>query len=201
MPAYFKNLSPSDIDQLVELFLAKPLVFTKHTDVKFQEEFVALLKDEIQNPHCFFPSIFVDEKLYLSIYLKETIDAPSFIWAYELVRQGALSAILKPDFLDAAIKLEQAIYQEMIVKRNLNRIYFAYPYDENVSTRSVNSIERIHKYIKKSRNYESIISKFELFTDCIVRKDTLPKYKYQQKIIGERTWPFDIAIRIAMLKS
>lgn len=200
MAIYYRKLTPNDKDQLIELFESNPTVYTKFTDKDFQEKFKNILANELLNPLCFFPSIFINDKLYVTIYLKESPEAPSWIWAHHMHRTASFTTFVQPEFIDAAMELDTAIYDEMAIKRKLNRFYFVFPVDEKTSTRSIGSVDRIYTFMKKVRNYDSNFSKYEIYTDCIVEKNTMPRYNYQKKLIGDRTWPFDLAVRIGMLK-
>jgi hypothetical protein len=201
MTITYRPLTIKDKDQLIEIFESTPTVYNKYTDEQFQQKFKELLVEELNNPLCFFPSIFIDEKLYSTIFLKESVDAPSWIFTYYTVRGSPFTIIAQPGYLDVIIEFDKAITNEMIVKRNLNRMYYIFPYNEKSTLRSVGSADRVFSYIRKIREYEDTYSKMEMYTDCIVKANTLPKYPYQQKLIGDRTWPFDLAITIGMVKS
>ena len=200
MPIIYRSLTIEDKDQLIELFESNPTVYYKYTDDQFRRNFKELLEEELNNPLCFFPSIFVDDKLCTTLFLKESADAPSWIFTYYMLR-GAQTIIWRPEYLDAFVELDKDLTNEMIIKRKLNRMYIVYPYEEKLTIGTIGGPERLYKYLQKLRNYESIYSKIELYTECIVKANTLPKYPYQQRLIGERTWPFDLAIRIGMVKS
>lgn len=201
MSITYRPLTINDKDQLIELFESNPMVYYKHTDQQFQEKFKELLIQELSNPLCFFPSIFIDEKIYTTLYLKESSDAPSWIFVYYMFRSAQLSTFSQPKYIDAAIELDKGIINEMIIKRKLNRVYFTFPYEEKSTLRSVGSMDRLYRYIQKVRQYESVYSMMNLYTDCIVKANTLPTYPYQQRLIGDRTWPFDLSIRVGMIKS
>jgi len=197
----YRPLNIEDKEQLLEVFELNPVVYTKHTDTAFKNTFSKVLEEELANPLCFFPGIFVDNKLYSVVYFKEVVDAPAWILAHLMLRPSDFTTFIQPEYIDAAIKLDEAITNEMIVKRGLNRMYFVFPYDKISTLRSIGSIDRLYRYIQKVRQYESFFLKINLYTDCIIKANTMPRYTYQQKIIGGRTWPFDLAIRIGMVKS
>lgn len=197
----YRPLTLADKEQLLEVFELNPIVYYKHTDTDFKNTFAKILEEELANPLCFFPGIFVDGKLYSVVFLKEVVDAPAWIFAHYMFRPSNFTTFIQPEYIDAAIELDQAITNEMIIKRQLNRMYFVFPYDETSTVKSIGSMDRLYRYIQKVRQYESFYSKINLYTDCVIKANTIPKYTYQQKIIGDRTWPFDLAIRIGMVKS
>lgn len=199
MKTYFRPLTIQDKTQLLDLFNENPKVYTNFTDEDFQAKFAILLGEELANPLCFFPGIFIENKLHLSIYLKEVTEAPSFILGHIMFKKTSVTTFLEPEFFNQFINLDKAIYDEMVVKRQLNRIYCVYPIANIVTNRSIGAYNRLCNFIKLTKNHDLFFTKFDIYTDCIVKKNTIPKYKYQQLILGNRTWPIDLALQIGFL--
>ena len=49
---------------------------------------------------------------------------------------------------------------------------------------------------KKNFKY---ISRYAVCDDAVITADSIPKYDYQKKILGNRTWPFDLIIKCCVL--
>jgi hypothetical protein len=90
--------------------------------------------------------------------------------------------------------------------RGLYRFYTAYKYNgENKNDlRSLGATDRLVDFITRYQknhnpNYNFRGTQYKFFTDCVIPANTAPPYSYQQAIIGDRTWPIDIGIRIGLL--
>jgi len=199
MKTYFRPLTIQDKTQLLDLFKENPKVYTNYTDKDFQSNFALTLGKELTNPLCFFPGIFIENELHLSLYLKEVREAPSFILGHGMFKKTSFTTFLEPEFMNQFIKLDKAIYDEMIIKRQLNRVYYVYPIDNDVTTRSIGSYNRLCNFIKRTKNHDLFLTKFDIYTDCIIKKNTIPKYRYQRLILGNRKWPIDLALQIGFL--
>lgn len=201
MQVEYKEVTKKDIDQVLRLFESKPLVYNTVSDDEFKNKFKNVLEEGLNDPLCFFPGIFVDGELYAFVFIKEIPSSPSWVWVYHILKPKSLSILVKPEFLNAFIDLDKAIYQELEVKRKLNRCYFVYPYDDSSNLRMTGSIERLWDFVKKSYKYDAINSRYKFFNDCFIEKNTLPKYQYQKELIGNRTWPIDLCVRIGIIQS
>lgn len=202
MTIIYRELTVTDTDQVLELFDSNPYVYNNYTDEEFVKTLRSLLQSELENPLCFFPGIFVDGKLYCTIYAKESASSPSWTWAHYLFRPKSFDILIKPELIKSLIELDEALFYEMEDRRKLNRFWLVYPYENNSSTTRVSgTIERIWKFIGKAKNFQSRFSMYNFYTDCVVEKNTLPKYNYQQQLLGQRTWPIDLAVRLGVRQS
>ena len=97
--------------------------------------------------------------------------------------------------------LSDQLFDEMETRRGLIRFFWSFPqYQDQSGIRTAGGAERWLasnvgvRFMPRARNYT-------YFDDCTIPADTMPCYPYQKAIIGDRTWPIDIKIRMGVLNS
>ena len=150
--------------------------------------------------------MFRDGQLLTAGFAKEMTTQPAWVWGYWLTRKNSLSTIVKSsqdihDFKEVVQELDRVAFEEMEDKRKLNRFYLAYPFDskDTQALRTVGFGSRLVDFLSRNSHYNRRINRYKFFTDCIIEANTMPRYLYQQQIIGNRTYPIKLGIRYACL--
>jgi hypothetical protein len=97
--------------------------------------------------------------------------------------------------------LSDQLFDEMETRRGLTRFFWSFPhYPDQTGIRTAGGAERWLssnvgvRFMPRARNYT-------YFDDCLIPAGKTPRYSYQQAIVGNRTWPMDIKIRMGVLNS
>jgi len=93
---------------------------------------------------------------------------------------------------------DQEIFDEMEIRRKLNRFYLSYRvFDENSqSLKNTGMSDRIFAWMGRN-NYR--VSRYKFYTDCTVEAGQTANYSYQRELLANKVWPFKTAIRIGFL--
>jgi hypothetical protein len=201
----FRQLDIGDAESAIELINSRPEVFMGKLDDDFKNNIIEALPSVLLDPLCFNLGIFRDDKLISLGLFKEMTTQPAWVWVYWVTKQGDQKTMINVQTVRLLDKMMDILFEEM-ESRGLHRFYIAYKHNSRDETdlRSMGASDRLLEFMtryKKSHQdqYNFRITEYKFFTDCIVPAYTNPKYTYQQSILGNRLWPFDLDIQIGML--
>ena len=156
----------------------------------------------LNNPYFFNIGIFHDNELISVNLFKEMYTQPAWVWGYWVAKKGFNGWFSNVQRLKEGIELLQEVdtilFDEMEIKRGLNRFYTAYPF-VSANTNELRGLfgsERLFVFLNRAQNRNLRLTKYKAYTDCLIEPDTEPKYPYQKHIIGERTYPIKLGIRM-----
>lgn len=198
----FRELNLNDTDQAVDIVRGRPDVFMGYSDEDFKNDMMSSLPLVIENPLCFNIGIFEEEKLIGFCVMKELTTQPAWVWGHWILRKADQAKIINLDSFRLLQKADNLLFEEMEERRGLKRFFVGYRYngDDVNDLRSIHSGSRVLDFIAKRPQYSGVrLTKYKFYTDCLVPANTLPKYSYQQAILGDRIWPINLGIRMAML--
>jgi len=198
----FRQLDIGDAESAIELINSRPEVFMGKLDDDFKNDIIEALPLVLMDPLCFNLGIFRDDILIGFGLFKEMTTQPAWVWGHWVTNQKSLMNLEMLRLID---KMMDILFEEM-ESRGLHRFYIAYKHNSGDETdlRSMGVSVRLFEFLtryKKSHQdqYNFRITEYKFFTDCIVPAYTNPKYTYQQSILGNRLWPFDLDIQVGML--
>ena len=200
----FRQLDISDAESAIEIVSSRPDVFMGNSDDQFKNELIENLPMSLLDPLCFNLGFFEDGRLIGFGLFKEMTTQPAWVWGHWVTRQGDQKRLATPETLQLLTKMENCLFEEM-ESRGLNRFYTAYQYNgkNKNDLRSMGATDRLLDFLRRyqanHQEYYFKSSKYKFFTDCIIPDNTIPKYSYQQSIIGDRSWPIDLGIRLSVL--
>lgn len=194
-----RALTISDIDQVTRLIKSNPSALLGYTDQILQDSLLDSLETILTHPLYFSLGIFTD-RLVGIILTKEFETQPSWAYGYWLFESQQITNIWLGSGLSVIREYTDQLFDEMETKRKLTCWYWTYREDDNQSgIKTAGGLERlmssnIGKLIPRLKNYT-------YFDDCIVPAGTMPKYPYQQALVGNRIWPVDQRIRFGVLNT
>ena len=198
-----RQLTEQDYDSLKNLIGERPEVFNGYSD----ELFIKQVNDKVDagiltDPYFFNIGIFQEDELIAVSLFKEMYTQPAWVWGYWVAKKGFNGWFSSVNRLKEGIELLQAVdtivFDEMEVKRGLNRFYVAYPFTapDSKDLRGLFMSDRLFTFLNRAQGKNLRITKYKAYTDCMIEPNTEPKYPYQQQIIGERTYPIKLGIRM-----
>lgn len=190
-----KLLNKSNTDELMELMNKRPEVFNGYTDDEYKMYLNKNIPEMMDDPLFFNIGFYSDNQLSGCMILREFTGSPAWCIAHLLFDKG--NNIVSREFIQAVQDLDKIIFDEMEVKRKLNRFHFAYRATDT-SARSLGSADRLFNLSSKFKN--SRMGQYVFATDCIIEPNTMPKYEYQKNLILNRTWPIKIGFRTCLKK-
>ena len=198
MPLSYRPLTLNDYDDLIDIINERPYVFNGHYDADWHSSIIKQPQTWLTDPLFFIPSIWYNQELIAAIILKENYSSPSWTWGHWVTKQGSPSLMYTTEGVNVFREADRQIFNEMEINRKLNRFYVAYKIDSNSSDNLKNAgmSDRIFAWMNRM-NYR--VSKYKFYTDSIIFAGEIPKYQYQKDLIGNKIWPFDIAIKIGFL--
>ena len=194
-----RQLNSSDEAAFIALVKTRPQTFMGFSDDKFYESITVNIPNWLSNPLCFCIGVFDDAEMTGAMVAIESPYSPSWTWAYWISKIGLVGTIL--DKSDQGIETFRAIdkflFDEMETKRGLTRFFVAYPdIPSSNALRSSRSADRFWTFMKK---FNLFTSRYTVYNDALISTDSMPKYDYQKQIIGNRSWPIDLAIKMCVL--
>jgi hypothetical protein len=202
-----RQLTADDHDSVQAIVNDRPEVFNGYSD----EQHKRLLAENIggkilSNPLFFNLGMFQDGNLIAAGFTKEMTTQPAWVWGYWISLKGSFGSIVKnqtdiANFNSLIRDLDTIMFEEMEDRRNLNRFYLAYPYESKDANglRTAGLGDRLVSFLSRNSKEDRRINRYKFFTDCVVEPNTLPRYPYQQQLIGDRTYPIKLGIRMACL--
>jgi hypothetical protein len=199
-----RQLNSGDADAFVALVKSRPQTFMGFSDDAFQRSIIGHLPSWLSDPLCFCIGLFKDDEIIGAMVAIESPHSPSWTWAYWVGQAGAVGVSLNEILLDREETLQTArdvdkfLFDEMEKKRGLTRFYIALrDIPSSTALRSSRSSNRFLTFMNK---FKLSTSRYEVYDDAFIPADSIPKYEYQKQIIGNRTWPIDLAIKLCVLK-
>lgn len=200
----YRTLDIDDADLAIDIMKSRPDVFMGNTDDQFKNEMIESIPTSLIDPLCFNLGLFEDGNLIGFGLFKEMTTQPAWVWGHWVTSQRNQKHLASTQTFYLLNDMMNVLFEEM-EGRGLYRFYTAYQFNgENKSDlRSMGATDRvvdfIHRYQKNyNTKYNFRVTKYKFFTDCVIPANTLPKYAYQQALIGDRTWPLDIGIRLGV---
>ena len=198
----FRELTLSDTEQAIDIVNSRPDVFMGYSDEAFKTDMITSLPLVIENPSCFNIGIFEEGRLIGFCIMKEVLTQPAWVWGHWILRKADQAKIISLESFKLLEKAGNMLFEEMEQRRGLRIFYVAYRYngDSVNDLRSIHSGDRVLEFIAKRPQYGGVrLTKYKFYTDSLIPANTMPQYSYQQAILGDRTWPMDLGIRMAML--
>ena len=198
----FRQLDINDAESAIEIVNSRPDVFMGNLDDHFKNEMIETLPVTLIDPQCFTIGFFENGYLIGFGLFKEMSTQPAWVWGHWVTRQGDQKRLASLTTFHMVNAMENFLFEEM-ERRGLYRFYTAYKYNGEGKNdlRSMSATDRLIEFGKrnqKNHNYNFRGTKYRFFTDCIIPANTMPKYAYQQAIIGDRPWPLDLGIRMGV---
>jgi hypothetical protein len=204
-----RQLVVQDHESIQRLIGERPEVFNGYTDDAYKKLVTETINEELlTNPLFFNLGMFHNDQLIGAGFFKEFTTQSAWVWGYWVGNKGNLGSIVRSredieDFHLAMRQMDKILFEEMEDKRKLNRFYLAYPYvsTDTAGLRSANMGNRLIDFLTRNNKFKdnTRINRYKFLTDCLIEPNTTPKYPYQQQIIGNRTYPIKLGIRIAFL--
>lgn len=198
-----RQLSKQDFDSLKKIIGDRPEVFNGYSDELFIKQVNEKLNEDIlTDPYFFNIGIFHDDNLIGIGIFKEMYTQPAWVWGYWVANKGFNGWFNSSQKLKEGIELmkvvDTIVFDEMETKRGLNRFYVAYPFTsaDSKDLRGLFMSDRLFTFLNRAQDKNLRITKYKAYTDCLIEPDTEPKYPYQKQIIGERTFPIKLGIRM-----
>lgn len=197
MNIYYKALDYKDKDQLRELLEMRPHVFNGYTDDKFKDFMLGNVDEFFNDSSYFMPGVWADDKLIGTLIAKESAGSPSWVWGHWVSRPNTTSIIYSADGNRVFKQTDQELFNEMETRRGLNRFFVAYKASEdNTHLKNTGMSDRLFTLMSRL-NFR--VSRYKFITDCEVEAGEEAKYAYQRAILGDRIWPFKVAVRMGVL--
>lgn len=195
-----RHLDPlRDENKLIDLFESNATVLIDHRSPSQLDEMTAIIPTLLTDPLYFTMVIEMNNELIGVFVGKEFEFQPAWTWGYWMHRPGKINEIWVNDGFDVLKQGGEMVFKEMEDRRKLTRFYWVFPdKKDEMGIRTAGSGERWLssnvgvRYMARGQNYS-------YFDDCYIPAGTMPKYPYQQAIAGNRTWDFDIRIRMGVL--
>jgi hypothetical protein len=197
MKLSYRPLTINDCDELIDLLKERPYLFNGHHDPEWHKTILELAPKWFKNSLYFIPGVWADNRLIGTLIAKESSNSPSWAWGHWISRAGFLTTMYSDEGVKIFKQTDHEIFEEMEVRRKLNRIVLSYKISgDDKNLKNAGMSDRIFAWMGRN-NFR--VARYKFYTDCIIEPGTLPKYQYQQDLIGNRTWPFSIAVRTGML--
>lgn len=197
MKLSYRPLTINDCDELIDLLKERPYLFNGHHDPEWHKTILELAPKWFKNSLYFIPGVWADNRLIGTLIAKESSNSPSWAWGHWISRAGFLTNMYSDEGVKIFKQTDHEIFEEMEVRRKLNRIVLSYKISgDDKNLKNAGMSDRIFAWMGRN-NFR--VARYKFYTDCIIEPGTLPKYQYQQDLIGNRTWPFSIAVRTGML--
>ena len=198
-----RQLNSSDEAAFIALVKTRPQTFMGYSDDAFQESITVNIPNWLSNPLCFCMGVFDGAEMTGAMVAIESPYSPSWTWAYWVSKVGMIGTIFDKNSAnpDEGIKtfreLDKLLFNEMETKRGLTRFFVAYPHiSSSNALRSSKSADRFWTFMKRLNLFTS---RYEIYEDALISAESMPKYEYQKQIIGNRSWPIDLAIKMCVL--
>jgi hypothetical protein len=172
---------------------------------EFHEHFKNNVRVWINDPLFFSVGIFDEEELQGMVMAKEVESSPSWVWIHWLSRPGFISKTITQaqnndtNFREVLQQADNALFDEMEINRKLNRMFFMTAESSQHNGVRSNPVYSNKRLMPIMTRYNARFSRYLVITECVVEPGTLPKYPYQQALIGNRTWPMTLHIRMGVL--
>ncbi len=198
MKLTYRPLDINDCDQFIDLLTERPYLFNGHYDPDWHKAILERAPKWFKDPLYFFPGVWADGNLIGVLVAKESSGSPSWAWGHWISRQGFLTTMYSNEGVKVFKLTDQEIFDEMEIRRKLNRFYLSYRvFDENSqSLKNTGMSDRIFAWMGRN-NYR--VSRYKFYTDCTVEAGQTAKYSYQRELLANKVWPFKTAIRIGFL--
>jgi hypothetical protein len=202
-----RQLVVQDFESVQRLIGDRPEVFNGYTDDDYKKLITESINEEmLADPLFFNVGLFYDGRLTAAIFCKELTTQPAWVWGYwvgnrENVRSAMSGRENTRSFVSTIKHIDTMLFEEMEDRRKLNRFYFAYPFVSNNNSRFGSVGNRLIDFLTRANIFEKNrrVNRYKFLTDCVIEPDTMPKYPYEQQIIGNRTYPIKLGIRVAFL--
>lgn len=199
-----RQLNSSDADAFVTLVKNRPQTFMGFSDDAFQRSIIEHLPSWLSDPLCFCIAVFDDAEMIGAMVAIESPYSPSWTWAYWVSKVGLVGTFfdnLSPnpeEGIKTVRALDKFLFDEMETKRGLTRFFIAY--QDNPTSQHLKSARSADRFLTFMQRINLSSQRYQVFTDVTVPANSLPKYEYQKQVIGNRTWPIDLAIKLCVLK-
>jgi hypothetical protein len=198
-----RQLTNSDIEQMIVMINARPDVFMGYTDDQFKNNIITILPKIISNPLYFNLGLFSDGHLLGFGLMKEMTTQPAWVWGYWLTNRDSFKTFMSADLSKTLARIDNDLFDEMEQSRKLFKFYASHPNTSPRSTdlKSINSADRLINFLTRYQANRGITfrsASYKFYNECIIPANTLPKYDYQQAIMANRTWPINTLIRVAI---
>ena len=197
MNIYYKALDYADKDQFKELLELRPHVFHGFTDSQFKESMLDKIDEFLQDDLYYLPGIWVDNKLIGTLIAKEAAGSPSWVWGYWVSRPNTTAIIYSASGIKVFKQADQELFNEMETRRGTNRFFVAYKVlEDGTHLKNTGASDRAFTLMSRL-NFR--VSRYKFITECEVEAGEEAKYSYQRAILGNRIWPFKVAVRMGVL--
>lgn len=197
MTIYYRPLNYQDKNQFIELIQLRPQVFNGYTDDTFKDFMLDHIDEFLDNHLYFMPGIWDDDTLIGTLVAREAETSPSWVWGHWVRRPYTTSLIYNQEGNKVFKQADQALFDEMEIKRGLNRFFVAYKTSEDDNhLKNTGMSDRLFTLFGRL-NFR--VANYKFITDCEVEAGQEAKYGYQRAILGNRIWPFKTAIRMGVL--
>lgn len=194
-----KVLEKSNQEQLLQLVNARLMTFNNgFQDNEFKINWPKIVNGWFDSPLCYMVGMFDNEELLGSMIALESAHSPSWSWVYWISSTDNIyETFIQGDGLESLRQADKLIFDEMEINRGLNRFFVHNGYkskDFGIKTTGMNS-----RLLAIMKRYNFRVSNYHLITDCIIPAGEMAKYSYQRELHGNRTWPMDTEIKMAVL--
>jgi hypothetical protein len=152
----------------------------------------------LSDPLWYFPAIWNNDVLIGAMLAKESSGNPSWSFGHWVSKGNLITTLASEQGVQILRLADKEIFDEMEIKRKLNRIYVSYRFydNQNPNVKNIGMSDRLFTWMTRN-NYR--VARYKFFTDCIVDAGESPKYAYQKELLGNTVWPFKTAVRIGFL--
>lgn len=197
----YRELDLNDTEQAMDIVRDRPDVFMGYSDDIFKNDMLETIPLALVNSMFFNIGMFENGHLLGFCIMKELTAQPAWVWGHWILRKTDQSKMISPESFKALGQADNLLFEEMEQRRGLRRFFVAYRYNGQTAQdlRSMNAGDRLLTFMAKYPHYGFRATKYKFYTESLVPANTMPNYAYQQAIIGDRTWPIDLGIRLAVL--
>lgn len=182
-----RPLNFNDHSQLVSLMKTNPTLM-KVEDEDYYDTITQRAGFFLKDPHFYNIGCFRDDQLVSTINFYESDDAPT--WTIVQCTRNLPGAFCSHS--EEAEMLRQMF--EEAESRELTRFYICF------NSKMPMMINRSRVGAKLLSKWIPAINKYVIADDTFIPAGTMPKYRYQQLMLG-RPWPIDLIIRVGFLKN
>lgn len=199
----FRQLTINDVDIFSELVKSRPQTFMGYSDDTFIDSIVSQLSSWLTDPFCFCIGLFNESEMTGGMVAIQSPHGPSWTWAYWVGKYGVVSAGLneisqdREKSLQHVRDIDEFLFNEMENNRGLNRFFIVLQDKPSSTLGNSRSSDRFMFFMRK---YSLKVARYEVYNDASVPADSMPKYEYQRQLLGNRTWPIDLGIKMCVLK-
>jgi hypothetical protein len=194
----YRPLDINDCEQLIDLLKERPYLFNGYHDPEWNKKILEIAPKWFEDPLYHFPALWVDGRLLGAIIAKESASSPSWTWGHWVGRSGFVTTMYSEEGVKIFKHADNEIFDEMEVRRKLNRFFVSYRYNDSEKSHSKNAGMSDRMFAWMSRN-NFRVSQYKFYTDCEVEAGQTAKYAYQRELLGNQSWPFKTVIRLGML--